>query len=83
MVLTHIDSLLNTIRQTDYYLITEDFDSCMYCVQLSVSVESHIYADIAALQMVDEAYLGKWMRSNVADVFIVPFRQGRMGQEVD
>lgn len=24
----HVDRLLNTIRQGDFYLITEDFESC-------------------------------------------------------
>ncbi|KAF8963280.1 glycogen phosphorylase [Flammula alnicola] len=44
------EPLLNTIRQSDYYLITDDFDSY-----------------IAALEMVDEAYLDKeeWIKKSI------------------
>jgi len=44
------EPLLNTIRQSDYYLITDDFDSY-----------------IAALDMVDEAYLDKeeWIKKSI------------------
>ncbi|KDR78010.1 hypothetical protein GALMADRAFT_244981 [Galerina marginata CBS 339.88] len=44
------EPLLNTIRQSDYYLITDDFDSY-----------------IAALDMVDEAYLDKeeWVKKSI------------------
>ena len=43
-------SLLNTIRQGDHYLITDDFDSY-----------------IAALAMVDEAYLDRdeWIKKSI------------------
>ncbi|KAF9555972.1 glycogen phosphorylase [Agrocybe pediades] len=44
------EPLLNTIRQSDYYLLTDDFDSY-----------------IAALAMVDEAYLDKdeWVKKSI------------------
>ncbi|PPQ83162.1 hypothetical protein CVT25_005409 [Psilocybe cyanescens] len=44
------EPLLNTIRQSDYYLLTDDFDSY-----------------IAALEMVDEAYLDKdeWAKKSI------------------
>jgi len=60
--------LLNTIRQSDYYLITDDFDSCMPFLTFYayLNIES-LNIDIAALEMVDEAYLDKeeWIKKSI------------------
>jgi glycogen phosphorylase len=64
------NSLLNTIRQTDYYLLTEDFDSCKPFISSLFSFQcSHrrLRLDIAALAMVDEAYQDKeeWIKKSI------------------
>lgn len=50
MIIDYFISLLNSIRQGDHYLITDDFDSY-----------------IAALAMVDEAYLDRdeWIKKSI------------------
>ena len=61
--------LLNTVRQHDYYLLTEDFDSCAY-IFVTVNSVSDIFvsADIAALELVDAAYQDRveWVKKSIS-----------------
>jgi hypothetical protein len=38
------DRLLNTIRKGDYYLLTEDFDSCEWWLSLSLRLRRELIA---------------------------------------
>ena len=64
-----IDRLLNTIRQGDYYLITDDFDSCESRVDLCrrFGFDDHPCLDLAALRMVDAAYADRteWIKKSI------------------
>ena len=57
--------------QNDYYLLTDDFDSCK---TISVCCQSHIsffsFADLRALEMVDEAYTDRdeWIKKSIRTV---------------
>lgn len=60
--------LLNTIRQGDYYLITDDFDSCGCRPTLAFSSRTDVSpTDIEALRMVDEAYTDRteWIKKSI------------------
>ena len=63
-----MDRLLNTIRQHDYYLLTEDFDSCAYrCLCTSHDHSWRRPIDIKALELVDEAYQNRteWIKKSI------------------
>ena len=69
-----MDRLLNTIRQHDYYLLTEDFDSCTLPliygrVARGIGIHTHEMrpADIQALALVDEAYQDRteWIKKSI------------------
>lgn len=77
-------SLLNTIRQGDYYLITDDFDSCEYSALREDSI-SDALSDIEALRMVDEAYNDRteWIKKSIRTtakvwIFIKDITKGRL-----
>ena len=60
--------LLNTIRQNDYYLLTEDFDSCTHvCWHRVITVTKTTKTDIQALKLVDEAYQDRpeWIKKSI------------------
>jgi starch phosphorylase len=65
--------LLGTILQHDYYLITDDFESCKAPVFKYISIS--FFADIEALKMVDEAYLDReeWIKKSIKTVAKVSF----------
>lgn len=64
------EPLLNTIRQGDHYLLSDDFDSCA-CPSCVLPCTSYLRGgmtlDIAALAMVDEAYLDRteWVKKSI------------------
>ncbi|KAH0834128.1 glycogen phosphorylase [Lanmaoa asiatica] len=62
------EPLLNTIRQGDYYLLTDDFDSCelLECALPHVLMSVRL-TDIEALCMVDEAYSDRteWIKKSI------------------
>jgi len=66
--------LLNTIRQSDYYLLTDDFDSCSYFFDL-LSASLIFYIDLAAIDMVDEAYADRdsWIKKSISTTAKVSF----------
>jgi starch phosphorylase len=61
------EPLLNTVRQHDYYLISDDFDSCeclaTYCVP-GLNVGN---TDLQALALVEESYLDRpsWLKKSI------------------
>lgn len=61
----HVARLLNTIQQGDYYLITDDFESCASCA--SACARTHPFSDIEALSLVDQAYEDRteWIKKSI------------------
>lgn len=47
---------VNTIRQGDYYLISDDFDSCEDRSIIVIYVWQEFFLDLQAQKMVDDAY---------------------------
>lgn len=64
------EPLLNTVRNNDYYLLTEDFDSCACPLSLRASERAAAdrATDIAALALVDEAYQDRveWIKKSIS-----------------
>ncbi len=69
-IFTYVFRLLNTIKQTDYYLLSEDFESCSSAISIKLALLKLVdvqFLDLAALAMVDEAYLNKeeWIKKSI------------------
>lgn len=60
--------LLNTVRQGDFYILTDDFDSCASYWHVD-EWQQHLtmIVDIRALEMVDEAYADRteWIKKSI------------------
>jgi hypothetical protein len=67
------DRLLNTVRQGDFYILTDDFDACesfrelRWKCSMSRSTTDNSSVDIRALEMVDEAYADRteWIKKSI------------------
>lgn len=62
-----LNRLLNTVRQGDFYLITEDFDSCE-CPSVPYNPVLTVLVDIQAQAMVDAAYQDRigWIKKSIS-----------------